>query len=175
MSDDGKILQGLKQGGVLSTSLLILYMDEKIKLIQRENIGATVGRMRVGIIAYADDKVLISSDLVEMQQLLDIAYHHICLWRYQYNMAKCKVLVYRRRHYAGTWRLGNGTVEGATEYTHLGMIMAPRGAPRRRIEQAMNKARRAMHSKCPYGLNISRMSPLTLHATWRIYAEPMLT
>ena len=175
LSDDGKILQGLKQGGVLSTSLLTLYMDDKIKMIQRASIGAMVGRMRVGIIAYADDEVLISSDPVEMQRLLDIAYHHSCLWRYKYNVTKCKVLVYGKRHYAGTWRLGDENVVGATEYTHLGIIMAPRGAPRRRVEEAMNKARRAMYSKCPYGLNISRMSPLTLHATWRVYAEPALT
>ena len=67
LSGDGKISQVPKQGGVLSTSLLTLYMDDKIKLIQRENIGAMVGRMRVGIITYADDEVLISSDPVEMQ------------------------------------------------------------------------------------------------------------
>ena len=175
LSDDGKISQGLKQGGVLSTSLLTLYMDDKIKLIQRESIGATVGCRRVGIIAYADDEVLISTDPVEMQRLLDIAYRHSCLWRYRYNAAKCKVLVYGRRQYTGIWKLGDEIVEGALEYTHLGIIMAPRGAPRRRIEEAMNKARRAMYSKCPHGINISRMSPLTLYATWRVYAEPALT
>ena len=126
LSSDGKISQGLKQGGVLSTSLLTLYMDDKIKLIQRESIGAMVGSMRVGIIAYADDEVLISSDPVEMQRLLDVAYHHSCLWRYKYNVAKCKVLVYGRRHYAGTWRLGDGTVEGATEIYSSGNHHGPK-------------------------------------------------
>ena len=42
MSDDGKIAQRLKQGGVLSTTLLTLFMDDNIKLIWRETIGATV-------------------------------------------------------------------------------------------------------------------------------------
>ena len=174
LSKDGKIKQGLKQGGVLSTSLLTLFMDDKIKMVQREGIGATIGCRQVGIIAYADDEVLISCNPKEMQNLLDIAYQHSCLWRYRYNVAKCKILVYGKRTCDTKWRLGDEEIEIATEYTHLGVIMSPKGAPRRRIEDAMNKARRALYSKCPYGLNISKMSPLTLFTTWRVYAEPAL-
>ena len=174
LSKDGKIKQGLKQGGVLSTSLLTLFMDDKIKMVQREGIGATIGCRQVGIIAYADDEVLISCNPKEMQNLLDIAYQHSCLWRYRYNVAKCKILVYGKRTCDTKWRLGDEEIESATEYTHLGVIMSPKGAPRRRIEDAMNKARQALYSKCPYGLNISKMNPLTLFTTWRVYAEPAL-
>ena len=39
----------------------------------------------------------------------------------------------------------------------------------------MNKARRNSYKKCPYGLNISRMSPLILHVAWLVYAESTLT
>ena len=94
LSRNGKIEQGLKQGCVLSTCLLVLFMDDKIKAIQKEGIGAAIGHRRVGIIAYADDEVLIAIDPAELQRLLDIAYKHSCLWRYGYNVAKCKVLVY---------------------------------------------------------------------------------
>ena len=168
LSEDGRIEQGLKQGGVLSTSLLTLFMDDKIKMIQREGYGATIGRKRVGIIAYADDEVLISCNPETLQRLLDITYQHSCLWRYRYNAKKCKILVYGRRNCEHRWRLGEEELEVATEYTHLGVIMAPQGVARKRTEEAMNKARRALYSKCPYGLNISRMSPLTMYTTWRV-------
>ena len=106
MSTDGKIDQGLKQGGVLSTSLLTLFMDDKIKMIQRENIGATIGRKRVGIIAYADDEVLISCNPEELQRLLDVA-QHSCLWRYRYNVPNVKSLSMERGAMiaGGTWAM----------------------------------------------------------------------
>ena len=72
--------QGLKQGGVLSTTLLTLFMDDKILQVQKEEVGAEFGHKRIGIIAYDDDEVLVSSNPTELQRLLNIAYQHSCLW-----------------------------------------------------------------------------------------------
>ena len=175
LSSHGRIEQGLKQGGVLSTTLLTLFMDDKIRKIHMENLGAKIGRKSIGIIAYADDEVLISTDPTELQQLLDIAYKHSCLWRYRYNVSKCKILIYGKRSESIEWLLGGDLVEVTEEYTHLGVIMTPGAAAKRRIEEGMKTARRALYAQCTQGLNIARMSPLTLHAIWRIYAEPALT
>ena len=54
-SDDGKIEQGLKQGGILSTSMLTLFMGDKIRTMVEAQIGATIGEKTVPVIAYADD------------------------------------------------------------------------------------------------------------------------
>ena len=53
--------------------------------------------------------------------------------------------------------------------------MATRTERRKRIDEVLKTARRAMFAKCGQGLNISRTSPLTLHTTWKMYAEPILT
>ena len=128
LSSHGRIEQGLKQGGVLSTTLLTLFMDDKIRKIHMENLGAKIGRKSIGIIAYADDEVLISTDPTELQQLLDIAYKHSCLWRYRYNVSKCKILIYGKRSESIEWLLGGDLVEVTEEYTHLGVIMTPGAA-----------------------------------------------
>ena len=75
-SDVGNMQQGLKQGGVLSTSLLCLFMHDKIQMLQQAQVGAKVGDKSIPIIAYADDEVLISMSPKEMQQMLDTAYSH---------------------------------------------------------------------------------------------------
>ena len=74
LSAQGRIEQALKQGGVLSTTLLTLSMNCRIEKIQLEDVWAEIGRKRIGIIVYADDEVLISTDPKELQHLLDIAY-----------------------------------------------------------------------------------------------------
>ena len=175
-SAHGRIEQGLKQGGVLSTTLLTLFMDDKIRQVQKEEVGAEIGHKRIGIIAYADDEVLVSTDPTELQRLLNIAHQHSCLWRYRYNAAKCKILIYgRARDTDISWKLGNEQLEVTDQYTHLGVIMAPKAASKRRIEEGMKKARRALYAHCTQGLNIARMSPLTMYLIWRVYAEPALT
>ena len=106
MSGDGKIEQGLKQGGILSTSMLTLFMDDKIRTIVEARIGATIGEKMVPVIAYADDEVLISTDPTELQTLLDIAFQHSCLWRYRYSAVKSKVVIYGAKRGYNSWKLG---------------------------------------------------------------------
>ena len=174
MSGDGKIEQGLKQGGVLSTSMLTMFMDDKIRAMLDARVGATIGEKTVPVIAYADDEVLISTDPAELQMLLDIAYQHSRLWRYRYSAAKSKVVLYGTRRVNHTWKLGSEILQTVDQYTHLGIIMSPKLTARKRIEAGMNNARRALYARCDTGLNISRKSPLSLYAIWKTYAEPCL-
>ena len=174
MSGDGKIEQGLKQGGILSTSMLTLFMDDKIRTMVEARIGATIGEKTVPVIAYADDEVLISTDPTELQTLLDIAFQHSCLWRYRYSAVKSKVVIYGAKRGDNSWKLGKETLDIVDEYTHLGIIMSPKAVAKKRIETGMNNARRALYAHCDTGLNIARKSPLSLYTTWKTYAEPCL-
>ena len=173
VSETGYMKQGLKQGGVLSTSLLTLYMHDKIQMIQEAQTGAQIGDIRIPIIAYADDEVLVATEPKELQQMLDIAYCHSTKWRYKYNVQKSKIMIYGRDT-GISWRLGNERIEVTSEYLHLGIIMTTGPEGRRRVDEGMKKARRAMYAKCSSGMNIHRVSPLSLYTTWRIYAEPIL-
>lgn len=175
VSTDGKIQQGLKQGGILSTSMLMVFMNDKIEMLRKSGKGAKIGDRTVPVIAYADDEVLISTDPDELQDMLAIAYEHSCLWRYKYSASKSKVMVYGKKASSRIWRLGKEEIRTTDEYAHLGVTMAPRSVARRRIEQGFNKARRAFYAHCIHGTNLRRVSPLSLYATWRIYAEPILT
>ena len=137
--------------------------------------GAFIGEQHVPVVAYADDEVLIATDPVKLQILLNIAYRHSMIWRYRYNATKSKVMVYGAKGNQDRWTLGDDVLEVVEEYTHLGVLMSTRAETRKRIEGAMMKARRAFYARCPTGINISRTSPLTLYTTWKMYAEPILT
>ena len=172
-SKDGRIEQGLKQGGVLSTSLLNLFMDDKIRALKNSSKGAMIGEKTIPVIAYADDEVILSTDSDELQEMLDIVYEHSMIWRYRYNASKSKVIVFGK-DVKSTWRLGTEDIQRVDEYTHLGVIMSPSMVTKKRIEEGMNKARRAFYARSCEGMNIKRISPLTLHTTWKVYAEPAL-
>ena len=164
----------MKQGGVLSTGMLTIFMNDKIQMLMGTGMGASIGERKVPVIAYADDEVLISTSPTELQHMLDVAYKHSCMWRYKYNAAKSKVIVYGSGP-RNKWRLGEDPVDETEEYYHLGIVMSPRSAAKKRIENCMNRARRALYARSIHGMNIRRTSPLTLYTTWKIYAEPILS
>ena len=174
LSAAGRIEQGLKQGGVLSTSLLTLYTDDKVRAVHESRLGAQFGDRKVGIIAYADDEVLISTDPDELQKLLDIAYEHSRIWRYRYGMSKCKVMIHGASARTTPWKLGEKEVEITEEYVHLGVLMRTKRVAVRRVEERMRRARVAFYTHTKHGAGIGKMSSLTAYTTWRIYAEPIL-
>ena len=57
-----RIEKGVRQGGILSPFLFKLYIDEALAEISANEIGCTLGTLRINILAYADDLVLIAEN-----------------------------------------------------------------------------------------------------------------
>ena len=53
-----------------------------------------MGEVKINILAYADDIVLITSSREEMQHLLDLVWDYSRKWRFMFNVAKSKVLIF---------------------------------------------------------------------------------
>ena len=62
---------GLKQGCSLSSILFNLYINDLIIKINSLDIGIDIGGEKVGILAYADDVVLIAESENELQILMN--------------------------------------------------------------------------------------------------------
>ena len=68
LSDSFKIMAGIRQGGVLSPILFSIYVNEM--LLKLNNYGCNVKGLCFGSFMYADDLVLISSSLSELQAMI---------------------------------------------------------------------------------------------------------
>ena len=66
------VTNGVKQGGVLSPILFIVYIDELITLLSKSDIGCHIGPYYVGALGYADDVTLISPSLQGLNEMLSI-------------------------------------------------------------------------------------------------------
>ena len=67
------VLNGVKQGGVLSPILFCVYIDDLLKSLEEANVGCYIGSCFVGVLAYADDLVLLAPTATAMRRML-----HIC-------------------------------------------------------------------------------------------------
>ena len=63
---------GVRQGGVLSPILFCIYVDCIVQRLESSKLGCWIGELYVGCILYADDLILISSSVCELQKMVDL-------------------------------------------------------------------------------------------------------
>ena len=63
---------GVRQGGIMSPILFAIYVDSVILALQNKKLGAQFGLISVGVFMYADDLILISSSVSEMQIMINV-------------------------------------------------------------------------------------------------------
>ena len=71
ISDAFAILNGVKQGAVLSAILFCIYIDDLLKEMRRNGEGCWFNNEYVGIIVYADDISLLSPSMDGLQNMIN--------------------------------------------------------------------------------------------------------
>ena len=69
LSNPFPVTNGIKQGSVLSPILYCIYIDGLFTRIRKEKTGCWVNGNYVGIVAYADDLLLLSPTINGLQEM----------------------------------------------------------------------------------------------------------
>ena len=162
------VRQSVRQGGVLSPWLYLLYIDALIKEVRRCGLGARVIDVFVGILVQADDIALLALTPADLQTMIKTAYSYSCKWRYKLNIIKTKVMVFgeTKRVQAKLqpkrkWKLGVGYIEETTEYKHVGVILNSQLDVSVRTTAACKKGKKSFMSLQGYGVGLKSLNPLT--------------
>ena len=62
----------VRQGGILSPILFNIYVDGIIDSLQQFDMGCHIGSVYIGCIAYADDIILLSASVLQLQVMIDV-------------------------------------------------------------------------------------------------------
>ena len=89
-----KLARGVKQGGVLSGTLFNYFIDDLIQECCQSGIGASFINIIVSILCFCDDVCLMSPNVIELQLLLNICDNYSKTWALEYNISKCKYIVF---------------------------------------------------------------------------------
>ena len=87
------VSNGVKQGGVLSPILFIVYLDELIACLRSAGVGCYMGRHFVGAPSYADDLTLLTPTKYSMYTLLKVTSDFAQEYDVKFNAAKCQLVV----------------------------------------------------------------------------------
>ena len=92
-SDYFDIYQGVAQGCTLSPTLFLIFIDGLMKEIERT--VPSLPSLEFNGLLFADDFVGLSDSEQGLQALIDVVYAYSKKWRFEANVAKCAVVVFR--------------------------------------------------------------------------------
>ena len=90
------------------------------------NIGCKLGPIRINILAYADDLVIISDTQEHLAKMYLKLLEYIQELKLLVNRNKCKCIIFENSRYGNQiseLRLGNDVLENVNNYRYLGYII----------------------------------------------------
>jgi len=113
---------GVKQGGILSSYLFNIFINDLITEVIDKNLGALFNNINMSIIVYADDILLISPVGRHLQIMLDICSQYSRDWLIKFNPLKSTVITFGKPiAQLQTFKLSNLELNQTNEIQYLGV------------------------------------------------------
>ena len=88
LSKPYKIYAGVRQGGSMSPVIFTVYVNSVIEMLLKSDLGCYIGRTYLGVIMYADDLLLISGSVSNLQKMIDVCLNEFRQLDLQINATK---------------------------------------------------------------------------------------
>ena len=88
------VLQGTRQGGVISTFLYLIYINDLIYEIELSALGFCIYGISCGSPTVADDMLVGAYSVWCLIQLLSLCLRYGSKWRFEHGIIKCLVVVF---------------------------------------------------------------------------------
>jgi hypothetical protein len=121
------VYNGVKQGGVMSPILFCIYLDELLNILAAAKVGCYIGPIFVGVLAYADDLVLLAPTTGAMRRMLNICDSYATEYAIVFNAKKSRWLFFSSSNYDSpnsVFCIGGSVVERVHSWPHLGHIIS---------------------------------------------------
>ena len=122
-----RVLQGVRQGGVISPFLNLIYKNDLLSEIEASALGFCMYTINCGSPTVADDILVCSYSVNGLIQILVLCLRYGHKWRFDYGIIKCLVVVYIELKTAyqqsnRQWPFQIVCIEEGAQYKHLGVV-----------------------------------------------------
>ena len=123
LSKQFSVVNGVKQGGVLSPILFVVCTDGLLERLKNTGVGCHMGSRLVGALAYADDITLLAPCKSALSILIRVCQNYAAEYDIMFNGDKSKLLFYKGRSSVmmPSEIMANGEIVGVSKKAvHLG-------------------------------------------------------
>ncbi len=107
--------------------------------------------LKLLVLLYADDTVILSSSKTDFQNSLDIFHNYCDNWHLKVNLNKTKIVIFGARQLQNfNFKLGNNPIEITDRYHYLGITLSSNGSflnARKHLAEQANKAMHLLYSR----------------------------
>ena len=170
LSEDFECIIGVRQGECLSPFLFSIYVNDLEETLRANgHRGINVGLLKVFLLIYADDIILISETSDDLKKGLDILEQYCERWKLTVNVDKTKVMIFKRggRLARNTSFTYNGReLEIVKKFTYLGFVFTTGGSFAENFNTLSGQGFKAM-----YKLNntLQRFPNITIQHTFDLF------
>lgn len=163
-SDIFPVLQGIRQGGIMSTWSYLLFIDELLQNLESCKHGIITGNIACGNPTLADDLTLLSPSLTSLENQLAIVNTYANTWGYEFNYSKCCVLKFGGKISDNIFQanFGHSEISSCDTVVHVGIKLNKTLSVTDTIDQRIHKGQSSLFSILSLENNVGDINPLTL-------------
>lgn len=155
LTEESQILRGVRQGCILSPLLFNIYSDKIFKrATQEQEMGVQINGEYINTIRYADDTVILSDKLEDLQHLLNCVNAEGQEMGLNININKTKFMVFSRQpHLDASLQINTKNIDRVTQFKYLGCYITEQLNPDREIRCRIETARTTFQKMKPLFCN----------------------
>jgi hypothetical protein len=171
------VFKGVRQGGVMSTALYKLFINQLLLGLEKSGLGLHIGTIYIGSPTCADDQLLLANTSTDMQAMITACHSYAEDHQYTLHPEKSTVTAFFPKHRDKdelNWMMGDNQMPRVSSFTHLGLDWCEeKTSPN--IEGRIQLARKTVYALMGTGLHGNNgLSPATSLHIIKIYVIPRL-
>ncbi|XP_063427215.1 uncharacterized protein LOC134710750 [Mytilus trossulus] len=183
ISEKISVLQGVKQGGLLSADLYKIYIEDLLNTFENTTSGCEIGETLINAVACADDVAIVSENPHELQYLVNIAAqysedHHYLLQPLKSVVIQVQPSNKKKSEDPVSIFINNNAMPISDKSPHLGILRSTTSQKTQNatVEQNITKSRRAAYSLMSAGMHGENgLDPSTAIQLFKTFVQPILT
>jgi hypothetical protein len=175
------VLQGVRQGGVLSPWLFLCYNNDIPDVLQSADYGLSVQDINCSSVLVADDVTLLSLRIKGLQSLLAKMEMYSYQWRFEFNPSKTTIVTFGEttqmhllKKPLRSWYINGVKISEKPSWEHVGIMLSGNFSNYERSKIAASKGKQAAGMLMNAGVRPGGLNPICGMNSWKTFGLPSM-